>query len=151
MIKNFYFAHNFEDRIEFRQIELQLEKELGIQLFNPFYDDLDRVDEMKELDERMASAKDRMEQLAADYNKTIKVNNNAIDIVRRDLKNLAAQEGLFTIVKKPSFGTSIEICNAIMMKQPIYFVSEVYSMHPWIKVYCDHVFKSLEEFKLLYQ
>ena len=70
-----------------------------------------------------------------------------VPIVRRDLKNLAAQEGLFTYVKKPSFGTSIEICNAVMMKMPVYFVSEVYSMHPWIKVYADYVFKSIEEFK----
>jgi hypothetical protein len=30
MIKNFYFAHNFEDRIKFRQVELQLEQELRV-------------------------------------------------------------------------------------------------------------------------
>ena len=53
------------------------------------------------------------------------------------------KEGLFTIVNKPSFGTSIEICNAVIMKLPIYFVSEVYSQHPWIKVYADYKFKNL--------
>ena len=147
MIKKFYFAHNFEDRIEFRQLELQLEKELGIELFNPFYDDPNRIDEMKELDADNTNSRERMAQLAHTTNKFNRTQDQAIDIVRRDLKNLAAQEGLFTYVKKPSFGTSIEICNAVMMKMPVYFVSEVYSMHPWIKVYADYVFKSIEEFK----
>ncbi len=147
MIKNFYFAHNFEDRKEFRLIELQLEQELGIQLFNPFYDDPDREEEMKILDEGgVDNAKDRIAQLKKDYQSG---EDASLVIVRRDLKNLAKQEGLFTIVKKPSFGTSIEICNAVMMKIPIFFVSEVYSHHPWIKIYCDYTFETLEEFKTL--
>ena len=148
MIKNFYFAHNFEDRIEFRQIELQLEEELGINLFNPFYDDPDRAEEMKELDERMANAKDRIQQLNNRFNRD---NDTAEMIVRRDLKNLAKNEGLFTYVRKPSFGTSIEICNAKLMCLPIFFVSEVYSAHPWIKVYADRTFRTLEEFKEYYK
>ena len=145
--KTFYFAHNFEDRIEFRQLELQLEKELGIQLFNPFYDDPDRVEEMAELDAMQANSRERMAQLAHTENKFNRSQDQAIDIVRRDLKNLAREGALFTYVKKPSFGTSIEMCNAVMMKAPIYFVSEVYWMHPWIKVYADFRFKSIEEFK----
>lgn len=145
-----YFAHNFNDRIKFREIELQLEKELGIELFNPFYDDPTRVEEMKELDSREVNDVKRIKELQEKKTFKNRFNTDNADaelIVRRDLTNLAKSDGLFTICIKPSFGTAIEICNAVLMKKPIYFVSEVYSNHPWIKVYVTKTFKTVEEFK----
>lgn len=139
-----YFAHNFNNRKEFRQLELKLEKELGIELFNPFYDDAEREEEMRELDKVVATAKDRIGQFENRFNR---VQDQAGDIVKRDLRNLADCDGLFTLVKKPSFGTTIEICNAVLMRKPVYFVSKLYSNHPWIKIYATHIFKTIEEFK----
>ena len=139
-----YFAHNFNNRKEFRKLELQLEKELNIELFNPFYDDHTREEEMKELDEAVATAKDRIGEFKNRFNR---VQDQAKDLVDRDLKNLASCDGLFTIVEKPSFGTAIEICNAVLMRKKIYFISEVYINHPFIKVYTDYRFKNIEEFK----
>lgn len=139
-----YFAHNFNNRKEFRELELKLEQELGIELFNPFYDDSDRKEEMTELDKAVADAETRMQAFDNRFNR---VQDHTKDIVKRDLKNLASSDGLFTIVEKPSFGTSIEICNAVLMRKPIYFVSKFYSNHPWIKVYCDYIFKTIDEFK----
>ncbi|MHA1437963.1 MAG: hypothetical protein ACTSPD_10335 [Promethearchaeota archaeon] len=139
-----YFAHNFNNRKEFRKLELQLEKELGIELYNPFYDDPTRQEEMAELDSRMATAKDRIQQFENRFNRE---QDSAEMIVKRDLKALAGCDGLFTIVEKPSFGTSIEICNAVLMRKPVYFISEYYSDHPWIKVYATQRFKTIEEFK----
>jgi nucleoside 2-deoxyribosyltransferase len=140
-----YFAHNFNNRKEYRKLELKLEKELGIELFNPFYDDIDRKEEMEELDKAVATAKDRIGQFKNRFNR---VQDQAKDIVQRDLKNLASCDGLFTMVEKPSFGTTIEICNAVMMRKPIYFVSKVYTNHPWIKIYTDYRFETLEGFKM---
>jgi len=137
--KTFYFAHNFNDRKEFREIEAEIEKTLGILLFNPFYDNPDRVEEMRQLDStefEYGSGKTELEFSKRDSK----------GIVQDDLKNLAAQEALFTIVRKPSFGTAIEMCCAVLMRKPIYFVSENYSEHPWIVEYTTKRFKTVEDF-----
>jgi len=128
-----YFAHNFNNRNEFREIELQLEKELNIELFNPFYDDLTRIEEMNLLD--------KGEKFKEDKTYSEKV-------VRRDLKNLASCDGLLTIIKSPSIGTTLEIANArLMCKKYIIVISEKYSEHLWLKEYTTHRFKTIEEFK----
>ena len=138
-----YFAHNFNDRKEMRAIELELEKQLNIELFNPFYDDPTRVAEMKELDSRGTSDTARTLRFKNSFNRD---DDDARLIVRRDLQNLAGCDGLFTIVKEPSFGTTIEICNAVLMRKPVYFVSEKYCNHPWIKVYATKIFKDVTVF-----
>ncbi|MFA5790630.1 MAG: hypothetical protein WC976_06190 [Caldisericia bacterium] len=138
-----YFAHNFNDRKEMRAIELELEKQLGMKLFNPFYDDPTREAEMRELDARGADSTARMSRFKNSFNRD---DDDARLIVRRDLQNLAGCDGLFTIVKEPSFGTTIEICNAVLMRKPVYFVSEKYGSHPWIKVYATKTFKDVAEF-----
>jgi len=139
-----YFAHNFNDRFRFREIELQLEKELSIELYNPFYDDLTRKEEMIELDSINQDSDDRIKSFENKFNRD---QDSAQLIVRRDLTAIASCQGLFTIVESPSFGTTIEMCYATFMKKPIFFVSEKYINHPWIKVYATHKFSNLEEFK----
>jgi len=129
---NLYFAHNFNNRKEFRILELQLEKELGIDLLNPFYDVPERKEEMKALD----SGKVKKWCVS-----------DPTYLVARDLKNLASCDGLLTIVEKPSFGTAIEICNAVLMRKQIFFISKKYIDHPFIKVYVENRFKTIEEFK----
>jgi len=133
----FYFAHNFYKRKEYRKLELQLEEELGIELFNPFYDDDSRIEEMAELDN--SEDKFNRNEESADY------------IVKRDLKNLADCDVLFTIIEEPSFGTCIEIANAILMRKKVWIVTKKYLYHPWIKVYADKRFESIDEFKITYK
>jgi len=129
-----YFAHNFLQRKEFRKLELKLEKDLNIELFNPFYDDLSRKEEMEALD----SGSNRWKN---------KLGGGSEMIVKRDLKNLAECDGFFTYVENPSFGTTIEMCNAVLMrKKYIILVSQKYYMHPWVKEYTTNAFQSLEEF-----
>jgi len=64
-----YFAHNFNDRKEFRKIELQLEKELSIELMNPFYDVPERKEEMQELDARNVNSKTRIKSFKNSFNR----------------------------------------------------------------------------------
>ena len=133
MIK-LYFAHNFNKRKEYRKLELQLEKELGIELLNPFYDDISRTTEMRKLD-------------SGEVKKWHIVDEK--ELVARDLKNLASCDGLFTIIEKPSIGTTLEIANATLMKKEIFIVSKDYIDHPWIKIYANHRFQNVEQFKAL--
>jgi len=136
-----YFAHNFNNREEFRKLELQLERELNIELFNPFYDDPSRKEEMEVLDGKNSTDKERIKYFRDPNEEFSKL------IVKRDLQNIAKCDGLFTIILKPSIGTTIEICNAVLMRKPIYIVSKDYKDHPWIKVYADFRFSTIEEFK----
>ena len=128
-----YFAHNFNNRKEFRELELKLEKELNIELLNPFYDASDRKEEMRLLDEGKSF---RGEKVYAE------------EVVKRDLKNLASCDGLLTIIESPSIGTTLEIANAkLMCKKYIIVISEKYSEHLWLKEYATHRFKTVKEFK----
>lgn len=129
---SFYFAHNFDKRREYRKLELKLEEELGIELFNPFYDDPSREEEMRELD---TGKRGRGQNVSSEL------------IVSRDLKNLANQDGLFTIIENPSIGTTLEIANAkLMCKKYIMVVSEKYYRHLWLQEYATHRFPNLDEF-----
>lgn len=149
-IGSLYLAHSFNDRIEFRKIELELEKELDIELYNPFYDNPERVEEMKNLDKNEIDDIKKLSEIQksifendSDYT----TQENSELIVRRDLSHLAAQRGVLIICKKPSFGTAIEMCNAKLMCKPIYFIGEPFCDHPWIKVYSTKTFRNIEEFK----
>ena len=134
-----YFAHNFNDRIKFRKLELLLEKELGIELFNPFYDEVTRTEEMNLIDNLNGDKKQHEWCIV-----------NSKDLVRRDLKNLAKCDGLFTIISSPSIGTTLEIANATLMKKPVYVISPKYYDHPWIIEYATARFETLSEFKKIF-
>lgn len=127
-----YFAHNFDKRKEYRKLELELEKKLDIELFNPFYDDSTRTEEMRALD---TGERGRGEKVSSEL------------IVSRDLKNLASCDGLFTIIENPSIGTTLEIANAkLMCKKYIVVVSEKYWNHLWLQEYATHRFDNLGDF-----
>lgn len=143
-IISLYFAHNFNDRKKFREIELQLEKELGIELYNPFYDDISRAEEMSELDSQEIDAIKRMGQFENKFNRS---QESAELIVRRDLTAVAKCRGLVTIIESPSIGTTMEICNATLMKKDVYVISAKYSSHPWIKIYSTKTFLTVDDFK----
>jgi hypothetical protein len=135
-----YFAHNFNDRKEFRQLEKQLEKILGWEFFNPFYDAQERRKEMERLDNFKFLDRER------NKDKIVRSIAESRDIVYRDLSHLALCDGLFTIIQKPSIGTTLEIANAKVMSKPVYVVSEMYYNHPWIQVYATRSFKSIDLF-----
>lgn len=142
-----YFAHNFNDRLEFRLLELRLERELGIQLYNPFYDDLTRKKEMAIIDADNSTYVVRIKNARKSPTKTeTEKQLYATTLVQKDLTALASCDGLFTIIKKPSIGTTIEICNAKLMCKPVWVVSDIYMEHPWIRVYADYRFRKVEDF-----
>jgi hypothetical protein len=132
-----YLAHSFERRHEIRIIELELEREYNVNLHNPFFDAMTRKDRRLILS-KSPTANDclRFKRTQADCE----------ELVYRDLSNIDNRDGLFTIIHEPSLGTAFEISHAHKTGKLVFVVSERYSEHPWIRVYADYRFKTLDEF-----
>jgi len=132
-----YLAHSFERRHEIRIIELELERQYNLNLHNPFFDAMTRKDRRLILS-KSPTANDclRFKRTQADCE----------ELVYRDLSNIDNRDGLFTIIHEPSLGTAFEISHAHKTGKLVFVVSERYSEHPWIRVYVDYRFKTLDEF-----
>ncbi len=129
-----YLAHSTLDRHEVRQQELMLERELGIDLYNPFYD-TDRP-EIRDLD--------------AGIRKPYSQGADPKLVVTRDLNKIDDYDGLVAIVSKESIGASSEIFyNSYVLKKPTYLIitNERLFEHPWLKYLATERFHSVEEFK----
>lgn len=128
-----YLAHSFETRHEIRKIESEIENEFNIELYNPFYDcddrnDVKQLDEGKKLDRNLASCE---------------------ELVDRDLNAVDDSDGIVAIfLQDATIGTCLEIGYARQTGKLIFFISDKYYNHAWIRVYCDYRFKNIDEFKI---
>jgi nucleoside 2-deoxyribosyltransferase len=127
-----YLAHNLNVRKKIRKLELQIEKECNIDLLNPFYD-TDR-DDIEDIDKGLTT------RWELPY-------ENCVNLVAKDKGNIDKCDALVAIIEKPSIGTTLEIAYAKQQGKKVIVVSEVYSEHPWIRVYADYTFSSLQSFK----
>lgn len=137
-----YFAHNFDNRREFREWELEFEKRTGIDLLNPFYDAPERADHFARLDDEGQMTRDRLEELK------LMSHDQCQAIVYTDLARIAFCDGLFTIIKKVSFGTTCEICHCRASCKPVFVVTDTYAEHPWLRVYATGIWPDLDNFEL---
>jgi hypothetical protein len=137
-----YFAHNFDNRHEFREWELGFEERTGIDLLNPFYDAPEKAEQMARLDAEGQTSRDRLDEIMA-----LSL-DECRNIVYSDLSRLACCDGLFTVIEKVSFGTTCEICNCKSIAKPVFVVTEKYAAHPWLRVYADHIFPSVAHFEI---
>jgi len=105
-----------------RAKELELEKELGIELLNPFYDT--GRDDIYAID---AGTKTR-EDKSLDF----------INIVEKDINNIMKCDGILAYIEKTvhSIGTFCEMWEATRMDLPVFVVSPDSTMHPWIRYMC---------------
>ena len=131
-----YLAHPIGERHWIRQKELEIEKETGIELINPFYD-LPRP-EIVEID----AGKEKPMGESLDY----------VKIVNSDLLTIYESDGIVAFVgEEPSIGTSMEIWFALSIGRPVYVVTEKFGMHPWIRYAVEvskgQTFKNYEQFK----
>lgn len=114
-----YLAHPLPLRKEIREIELEIEKETGLEIVNPFYDT--GRDDIYDID---AGKKDRSDPSL-----------NFYDIVDKDIANVQRCDGILAYVEKAthSIGTFCELWEAVRMHLPVFVVSPDCSMHPWIR------------------
>lgn len=128
-----YLAHPFDTRKWVRDWELEVEKRLGIELLNPFYDAVGRTD-IEKID---AGRRERYEQI------------NPTELVSRDLQHMRKCDGLVGIVDGSlSYGTIMEIVYARVYQLPVYLiVTNGHHGHPWLVYHATKIFTSLEEFE----
>ena len=124
-----YLAHPLEDRIKFRNWQIKIEREIGINIVNPFYDVYNP--HIEELD-----AGKKIKNL--DYNM----------IVQRDISLIAASDGIITIINNTkSYGTIQEMVYAKMLNKPVYsLITSGDINHSWLKY---HSTKRFGEYKRL--
>ena len=131
-----YLAHPLVDRIRIRDVEIDLECKLGIELFNPFYD-IYRPD---------------IAELDAGATRHYQGRMNPDEIVRKDLEAIKSCNGLLAIIPKdrPSIGESMEIFyNSFVLSKPTYLIIEDNNLldHPWLVFNSSKRFSSIGEFK----
>jgi nucleoside 2-deoxyribosyltransferase len=129
-----YLAHPLPDRHWVREKELELEKRLGIELVNPFYD-RDRAD-IKALDDG-----------------TRQPYNSSLDpsfVVYGDLTEIDHSDGVLCFVTdQASVGIYMELFyNAYVLHRPAYLIitNEKFFNHVWLRYCAIERFRTVNEF-----
>lgn len=139
-----YLAHCFDNRFEFRKIELEIERDYNIEIYNPFYDT--KRDDVRQLDKIGVTRKDVYKKM------TLWNIQKCGNLVNRDLNAIQSGDGLLTIIDKATIGTSMEIIAcAYFYRKPVFIVTTTHKGHPWLR-YMAHIsngkmFKTIQQFK----
>jgi nucleoside 2-deoxyribosyltransferase len=114
-----YLAHPLPLRAWIRKIELEIEKDTGIELLNPFYD----------------TGRDDIEDIDAGRKGRSDPSLDFINIVEKDLSNVQKSDGVLAYVTTQvhSIGTLCEIWEAVKLGLPVFVISPDSTMHPWIR------------------
>jgi len=146
-----YLAHPIVDREWVRKVELQLEKELNIELVNPFYDAGERKD-IVDIDAGRQSV----------YGREL----NAKKIVTGDLKAIDRSNGIVAVISPSrTVGTIMEIMYAwrksesllsrlkrfLLRRKSLVFIvctDEKVNEHPWLRYLSQNkIFNTFENWK----
>ncbi len=133
-----YLAHPILSRDEVRKAEHKFEEETGIELVNPFYDNIERGSDITEID----SGERKPYSHKLDYRA----------IVESDTAAILDCDGMVAVLTgKPSIGTFMEIMIAKQFNKQVFIVAwyKPFLTHPWLKYFCDAVVSSFEELKII--
>lgn len=139
----FYLAHPFNSRLEMRIWELEMERLLGVEIVNPFYD-VERPDKdvINAPDVTLDSQSTRKERYGLS-DKDVEI------LVERDLKLIRECDGVIVIVDGSlSYGTIQEMVYAKLEGKLVYsIISNGHTGHPWLRYHSTKIFTDLGEFK----
>lgn len=131
-----YLAHPIVDRLWVKKEEHRIERELGIELANPFYDGPERGD-IKAIDQGKVMPYGM--QLHPD------------EIVFGDLDEIDKSDGVLAIITPSiSVGTFMEIFyNSWVLRHPTYLVITSHHLrtHPWLRFCATKIFPTLPAFE----
>ncbi len=137
--KRYYLAHPIKDRLEIRAWEKEIEKQLGIELVNPFYDAAE-IGNIKQVDSGEKGVYDS--------------SFDSSEIVEGDLELIRNADGMVAIITKNiSVGTNMEIFfNSYVLKRPTHIIveSEELRGHSWLRYmsvrFAGKIYKNRKEF-----
>jgi len=130
----YYLAHPFDSRREMREWELGFEKRTGIQIINPFYDEV-REEIIVADNEYIDMSREEREKLVLSKYK---------EIVEKDLEKVRRSDGIIAIINdKKSIGTLQEMVYAFLAKKPVYVMAFNSANHPWVKYHATEIFTDL--------
>ena len=126
--RKFYLAHPFDARKRIRRWEKDFEKRTGIELVNPFYDEVDRTD-VEKID---AGRAERYEKLIPS------------DLVERDVDYIKKSDGVVAFITGDlSYGTIQEMVYAFRYHKPVIaIVTNGHENHPWLQYHSTKVLTS---------
>lgn len=118
-----YLAHPLKLRKDIRQWELIMERELELELWNPFYDGPER-EQIEDLDAGKYKNEDA-------YNKSLKPKRT----VEGDLRAIDACQGTLAWIEKgvSSLGTPMEVMYTLLKKKPVYIIAPDWQSHVWLR------------------
>lgn len=130
-----YLAHPFASRKRIRYWELQVEKETGVELVNPFYDT------------------GRSDVLMIDNGNKEKYDLCPKTIVTRDLQVLLGCEDVLAIVDGAvSYGTIMEMVYTKLFGKRLYVIcTNKQENHPWLRYHASILFSSFGECALYFK
>ena len=124
-----------------REWELEIEKELGIEIINPFFD-VEREDRVVIDDEgiTLTTQSTRKERYGLS-------DEDCVNLVWRDLDSINDSDGIIAIVDGSlSYGTIQEMVYARLMMLPVLaVVSNGHIGHPWLRYHSTELFETLDE------
>jgi len=140
--KKYYMGHPFDSRFKMREWELEIEKELDIEIINPFFDverdDREVIDEKDVTLDTQATRKDR-------YGLS---DEECEELVGRDVDLIAESDGMITIIDGSlSYGTIQEMVYAFEIHKKLVYsvISNGHIGHPWLRRHSTKTFETLEQ------
>lgn len=134
-----YLAHPLASRHEVRELELQLEEDLGIDLLNPFYD-------------RDGMARGDVARIDAGEITPYDLHLSPKAIVEGDLASIDECDGVLALItSEATIGVWMELFYAKENYIPVLLVSddERIRQHPWVRYCCseEYIFTHISDFK----
>lgn len=125
-INKLYLAHPIKIRHDIRKMELEFEKNTGIELVNPFYDKKGNGAEREDIKQIDNAARTAWSgELPYE------------EIVENDLFSINDADGIIAWAEKTvgSIGTYMEIWECFKLGKKVFIISPDWQNHPWLK-YC---------------
>lgn len=132
-----YLAHPTDLRKYIRKIELEIEEETGVELYNPFYD---------------APGRDDIDDIDSGKKAVWEVENH-VALVTKDLIGLMDCDGVVAYFSSKQFavGTTCESWFCMSLQKPVFIISPDAGRHPWLRFIISNsggrLFSSWDEFK----
>jgi len=116
-----------------------MESKYNMILDNPFYDNPNRIQDMKILDSYKDGSAEQRKYL---------MSRDSESIVEDDLEKIRKSDGIVAFANETTMGTPMEIFFASrILRMPVYIITKKYPYHPWVKKHATKIFPNRTAFE----